>query len=454
MNCNCNNISEGNPGTILRHVFGNVMRLAIPLTLRTIEGRNGEITSTDADFIPSSDYPVIVEFSKPNSVTKINVDAEMRDGNVAYIEDKGSIPVGKYAITVSCKDNNGNPYRFKQDAVLNVVDLTREAGITPPAEYEARIQYLDSAIYLALKGEDGVGIADISTESSSEVGGMNTVTFILTDGREKSFTILNGSGAVDKELNINSQSPISNKAVTEKFNQVDESLQNVFGDVDYDSSSKTIRFFAKDKPKTSENILISLDARPFIKDGMVNSVYISNNTLVITFNTDSGKEPIGVPLTSVFNPNNYYNKGQVDARILASQPNMDTLMLKADYIYPTTQRQAFTGLVKYNKLAHTVLDFIEGIGGTHEVRYGMIYGMSNGSIGTLNIGGAVIDLGPSSGHALLNKSDNKWYRYENGEWLPVGGSSGIRAAYDSENERIVFPAGSAVVVNERLIITT
>lgn len=326
MNCNCNNKDNRLTPPKITHVQGNVLRLAIPLTLRTIElvdvEVDGEIQqqtkATDTPFTPSSDYPVMVVLSK--GAVKVSFKAQMRDGNVAYTEDKGTIPVGTYDITVTCNDNHGNPYRFKQSTVLQVFDTTAQAGIETPIEYEVTTWYLDAAIYLALKGEDGVGIEDIETQSSGEIGGVNTVTFILTDGRTRSFTVLNGAGSVDQQLDPNSPSPIANKAVAARFNELSNELAVLFGDVDYDTQSKSIRFW--DKGKTS--VLASLDARPFIKDGMVNNVYISNNTLVITFNTDSGREAIGVPLSSVFNPNNYYTRTQVDSRISSYLTNYYT----------------------------------------------------------------------------------------------------------------------------------
>ena len=318
MNCNCNNKDNRLTLPKIRLVQGNVLRLAIPLTLRTIEVVDGEVQATDTPFTPSSDYPVMVVLSK--GAVKVSFKAQMRDGNVAYTEDKGTIPVGTYDITVTCNDNHGNPYRFKQSTVLQVFDTTAQAGIETPIEYEVTTWYLDAAIYLALKGEDGVGIADITTKSSGEIGGMNTVTIVLTNGETRSFTVMNGAGSVDEQLDPNSPSPIANKVVTARFNELADELAGLFGDVDYDTQSKSIRFW--DKGKTS--VLASLDARPFIKDGMVNNVYISNNTLVITFNTDSGREAIGVPLSSVFNPNNYYTRTQVDSRISSYLTNYYT----------------------------------------------------------------------------------------------------------------------------------
>ena len=77
--------------------------------------------------------------------------------------------------------------------------------------------------------------------------------------------------------------------------------------VEYDESGKTIDFYNANNEKID-----SIDASKFIKDGMVDDVKIENDNLVITFNTDSGKQDIQIPLTDIFNPNNYYDKASID----------------------------------------------------------------------------------------------------------------------------------------------
>lgn len=85
-------------------------------------------------------------------------------------------------------------------------------------------------------------------------------------------------------------------------------VTGLFADASYDSQTKHINFYDKD------NTLVAyVDATAFIKDGMVDSVAISNGNLVITFNTDAGKEPITIPLTDIFNPSNYYTKTDANA---------------------------------------------------------------------------------------------------------------------------------------------
>ena len=85
---------------------------------------------------------------------------------------------------------------------------------------------------------------------------------------------------------------------------------NYFDDVEYDSSGKTIDFYSQG------TLVDSIDARPFIKDGMVDSVTLielSGDTyLHIVFNTDAGKEPIDIPLGDIFDADNYYTKDETD----------------------------------------------------------------------------------------------------------------------------------------------
>ena len=94
---------------------------------------------------------------------------------------------------------------------------------------------------------------------------------------------------------------------------------NAFDNVEYNSQTKRINF------KHGDSVLKYIDATDFIKDGMVNDVQIvtpesGDNAgqvcLVVTFNMDAGKEDIELPLTSIFNPNNYYSKTQIDQSVV------------------------------------------------------------------------------------------------------------------------------------------
>lgn len=164
MNCGCD--KHGLTNAKIRHVYGNVLRIAVPLTKRTVEVVDGVITAVDTDFVPSTDYPIAIILDKGNAQLKML--AQLRGNNIAYFEDKGTIPVGVYSITVTCKDDDSNPYRFKERAVLQVVDVTADAGIKPGIEYDAEEYYLDNAVFFA-SGAAGATALQSYTETDPTV---------------------------------------------------------------------------------------------------------------------------------------------------------------------------------------------------------------------------------------------------------------------------------------------
>lgn len=106
-------------------------------------------------------------------------------------------------------------------------------------------------------------------------------------------------------------------AISGKANTSD--VQPLFGAVEYDSTTKRINF----KHNATGTTLAYIDATDFIKDGMVDSVAIVNGNLVITFNTDAGKQPISIPLTDIFNPANYYDKTAIDGKMQDIDERLD-----------------------------------------------------------------------------------------------------------------------------------
>lgn len=82
----------------------------------------------------------------------------------------------------------------------------------------------------------------------------------------------------------------------------------VFASVDYSSADKKIVFKNVNDEQVGE-----INAADFVKDGMVESVELTEeNKLVITFNTDSGKEKIELDLGDMFEADNYYTKEETD----------------------------------------------------------------------------------------------------------------------------------------------
>lgn len=124
------------------------------------------------------------------------------------------------------------------------------------------------------------------------------------------------SGAIDTNTaNIGTLQISASTLNTEKF-----------GDVRYVSRSKRINFYSS---LNSDRVLAWIDTSDFVKDGMVDNVEIKvidgKSYLVVTFNTDSGKQPIQISITDIFDASNYYTKTEVDNKIDAVNSKVDNL---------------------------------------------------------------------------------------------------------------------------------
>ena len=87
-----------------------------------------------------------------------------------------------------------------------------------------------------------------------------------------------------------------------------KTVLNLANKLEWDSNAKALKLYS------GNHLLATVDGSTWVKDGMVESAAVVGNNLEITFNTDSGKEKISVPLTDVFNPDNYYNKTEIDSK--------------------------------------------------------------------------------------------------------------------------------------------
>lgn len=419
-----------NKTTRIKHVFGNVLKLAIPLTLRTVSLEGGIVEVTDTDYTPSNHYPVVVQFV--NGPLKYELNATMRDNYIAVVEDKGTIPVGRYAIVVLCKDDNGDPRRFKQRCVLDVVDVTADAGIEVGIEFEAQEWLLDGAIFLAVKGEDGVdgvGIESITTDETSVSGDYNQVTFHLTNGTSYTLNVRNGESTeqtLPKNVVIDEHYVHTDNNYTNTDKLKVENIDKLFGDVEYDRLSRRLNFF-KHGDTTHTNPLKSIDITDFVRDGRVSSFRIIDGNLTIKLNSDGNNEEFKVPISSI--AENYYTKPQVDTKLIG-------LMAKEDFVYEDSNK------VKYSSVPEVVLSHIEGVSMMEETQ-SRLFGTSDGHIkGYVGATGSeLFDYGLApDGLVFLDKTSGLFYRWDRTAWQQVGGSGSSSGGYSVtfDNGNVIF----------------
>ena len=103
--------------------------------------------------------------------------------------------------------------------------------------------------------------------------------------------------------------------------QIATGTANFFDGALYDSNTKRINFY-HGSTSDAGNIKAYIDATAFVKDGMVDNVEISNGYLVITFNTDAGKQAINIALTDIFDPSNYMTKNETETALAGKQATL------------------------------------------------------------------------------------------------------------------------------------
>ncbi len=209
------------------------------------------------------------------------------DNKLALKADKSDIPTKTSELTNDSGFVSGNELAdVAKSGSYN--DLTNKPVI-PSLDGYATEAWVEGKHYLV--SSDIAGKADSSTVyTKTQVDSKLDSKANVDDIPTKTSDLTNDSGFIDTTA-----------------------LVTLFDDTEYDSSTKRINF------KHGSNILAYIDATDFIKDGMVESVVIENGYVVITFNTDAGKEAIRIDITDIFNPANYYDKTAVDGLLSGKQ---------------------------------------------------------------------------------------------------------------------------------------
>lgn len=196
----------------IKHVYGNVLRIAIPLqqTIRTlVDGEEHEETS---DFYPNPNFPTNVVLRGSGTI-RYEYTATVV-GNVATIEDKGDIRIGTYQVEVLCHDENGEPVRYMVRQIIKIVDATIDASIETGIEFNVETYTLNGTVFFYAKGDKGdQGVSVESVEqiqTSTESEGVNIVRVTLSNGTTSDFEVRNGK-AITPTFDVENKTLIFNK---------------------------------------------------------------------------------------------------------------------------------------------------------------------------------------------------------------------------------------------------
>lgn len=191
---------------------------------------------------------------------------------------------------------------------------------------------------------DDISSSDI-TNWNSKTDNVGTITGVTMNN-----TSMGTSGVVDLGTVITSETQLSKGATSGNGNAVtDISVSGheiTFTKGSTFITSSDLTSYADGAEYDSTNHLIYLkhgntrlsnpiNAADFIKDGMVSTVTVGTPAtginagvmcLIVTFNTDAGTSPIELPISQIFNANNYYTKTEIDnAGYLTSHQSIKTI---------------------------------------------------------------------------------------------------------------------------------
>lgn len=252
------------------------------ITSSSLPTKTSDLTN-DSGFITSSDLPTYP--TVPSNVSSFNND-------VGYItaSDIPSIPSKTSDLT------NDSGFITSASLPTKTSDLTNNSGFITASD----IPPIPSKTSDLTNDSGYITSASLPTQVSDLINDSEFITASSLPTKVSDLT--NDSGFI-----TDSDSAITNKALASEA---------VYSGT-YDSNSKKI--LLKNKANTT---LAEIDATAFIKDGMVSQVEVSNGNLIITFNTDAGKNPISVPISDIFDANNYYTKTEADSTFLTSHQSL------------------------------------------------------------------------------------------------------------------------------------
>ena len=211
-------------------------------------------------------------------------------------------------------------------------------------------------------------------------------------------------------------------ALDEKIDQeIDDRKAEAVAEVSYDSENKTIVFNNK-----NGETLSTIDATPFIKDGMIDSVELvelSGDTYIrITWNTDAGKEVTDINIGDIFDADNYYTKDETDALVDTERDraiSAETVLSERIDEIASGSSELLDALIE--KLGYTDNDTIERNNGRSEVAFGT-YNISTQSDDPaqktlFSIGNGTDDA--NRNNALEVKQNGDVYMWVEGEFMNV-----------------------------------
>lgn len=374
---------------------------------------------TDALLATKADESELVDYATTTALTEglaekadsADLAAVASSGSYTDLTDKPTIPAAQ--VQSDWNQNNSSSIDYIKNKPTNVSAFTNDAGYLTQhqdisglatkqelAEVEAEIpslegyatqQWVENQNYLTEHQslDNYYTKTQTDTAISTATNDMATETWVQQQGYLTQHQDISGL-ATKQELATHTENGDIHVTAAQKtawsakadLNDIPDVTGYIDGAV-YDSQTKRINF------KHGNTVVAYIDATPFVVDGMVDTVEITGGNLVVTWNTDAGKQSTSIPLTDIFNPSNYYDKtdtdtllaakaNSADLAVVASSGNYDDLTNKPAIPTVPTNVSAFTNDAGYTTNEGT----ITGI---------TMNGVSKGTSGNVDLGTVITE---------------------------------------------------------------
>lgn len=181
----------------------------------------------------------------------------------------------------------------------------------------------------------------------------NTVSDVIDEDEEIVASALNDLNTRKLDVSAYTPTDLTNyytKSETSGATEISAALNGYADSVKYNSTAHTVEFY---HGTTGGTKVFEFDASAFIVDGMVDNVEVDDvvsgsstiKCLVISFNTDAGKQDINIPISDIFNPDIYYTKDEIDNSelVISSALNdLESRKLDASAYTPTDLTNYYT----------------------------------------------------------------------------------------------------------------
>jgi hypothetical protein len=266
------------------------------------------------------------------------IDAEERRAEAAEQEIRTLLTK---EISDRIADVNEEEARAKaaEQALDEKIDQETEDRISDVDEEETRAKTAEQALDAKIDQEIADREADVDAEERRALNAETDLQASIED---------EGRRAQDAETELNDKIDEAISAFTAGFQQealaresADNALQalietevedrktDTIASVEYDEENALIKFF-----NINDELVDTIDANKFIKDGMIDSVSIETtggtSYLVIVWNTDAGKNTTRIDIGDLFEADNYYTKVEIDDIIDDVDDDLTELDVKID----------------------------------------------------------------------------------------------------------------------------